>query len=80
MCSPSGNWAGGPPRRHASTSGASCANRACPRSRFATLTALFEEARFSRHPIPESAPRRAASELQTARVALAAATHDAETA
>jgi hypothetical protein len=51
-----------------------------PQESLATLTALFEEARFSRHPIPESAPRRAASELQTARVALAAATHDAETA
>jgi hypothetical protein len=50
-----------------------------PQESLATLTALFEEARFSRHPIPESAPRRAASELQTARVALAAATHDAET-
>jgi hypothetical protein len=51
-----------------------------PQESLATLTALFEEARFSRHPIAESAPRRAASELQTARVALAAATHDAETA
>lgn len=50
-----------------------------PQESLATLTALFEEARFSRHPIPESAPRRAASELQIARVALAAATHDAET-
>ena len=54
--------------------------RGMPQESLATLTALFEEARFSRHPIPESAPRRAASELQTARVALAAATHDAETA
>ena len=51
-----------------------------PQESLVTLTALFEEARFSRHPIPESAPRRAASELQTARVALAAVTHDAETA
>ena len=50
-----------------------------PEESLTTLTALFEEARFSRHPIPESAPRRAASELQTARAALAAATHDAET-
>ncbi len=50
-----------------------------PQESLTTLTALFEEARFSRHPIPESAPRRAASELQTARVALAAATDDAET-
>jgi hypothetical protein len=38
----------------------------------ASLTALFEEARFSRHPIPESAPRRAASELDAARAVLAA--------
>jgi Domain of unknown function (DUF4129) len=37
-----------------------------------TLTALFEEARFSLHPIPQSAPRRALSELENARVALAA--------
>jgi Domain of unknown function (DUF4129) len=37
-----------------------------------TLTALFEEARFSRHPIPESAARRAEAELETARAALAA--------
>ena len=51
-----------------------------PEESLTTLTALFEEARFSRHPIPESAPRRAASELQTARAALAAATRDAETA
>jgi Domain of unknown function (DUF4129) len=50
-----------------------------PQESLATLTALFEEARFSRHRIPESAPRRAASELEAARVALAAATHDAET-
>jgi hypothetical protein len=37
-----------------------------------TLTALFEEARFSLHPIPQSAPSRALSELENARVALAA--------
>jgi Domain of unknown function (DUF4129) len=42
-----------------------------PEESLTTLTALFEEARFSRHPIPESAPRRAASELQSARAALA---------
>jgi hypothetical protein len=50
-----------------------------PEQSLTTLTELFEEARFSRHPIPESAPSRAASELQTARAVLAAATHDAET-
>jgi Domain of unknown function (DUF4129) len=50
-----------------------------PEESLTTLTALFEEARFSRHPIPESAPRRAASELQTARAVLAAAPPDAET-
>jgi hypothetical protein len=43
-----------------------------PERSLATLTALFEEARFSRHPIPRSAPRRALSELERARVALAA--------
>ena len=47
-----------------------------PEGSLTTLTALFEEARFSRHPIPESAQRRAASELKTAR---AAATHASET-
>jgi hypothetical protein len=41
-----------------------------PEQSLTTLTALFEEARFSRRQIPESAPRRAASELQNARVAL----------
>lgn len=41
-----------------------------PADSLATLTALFEEARFSRHPIPESAPRRAARELASARAAL----------
>jgi Zn-dependent protease with chaperone function len=50
-----------------------------PDESLTTLTALFEEARFSRHPIPESAPGRAAIELQTARAALAAATSAAET-
>ena len=34
------------------------------------LTDLFEEARFSLHPIPRSAPRRARSELETVRRAL----------
>jgi len=51
-----------------------------PEESLTTLTALFEEARFSRHPIPESAPRRAALELQTARVSLAEATHDPRSA
>jgi hypothetical protein len=37
-----------------------------------TLTALFEEARYSLHPISHSAPRRALSELENARLALAA--------
>lgn len=41
-----------------------------PVTSLTTLTALFEEARFSRHPIPESAPGRAAHELQIARAAL----------
>ena len=51
-----------------------------PEESLTTLTELFEEARFSRHPIPESARRRAATELKTARAALAAApTHGAET-
>jgi Domain of unknown function (DUF4129) len=49
-----------------------------PAESLTTLTALFEEARFSRHPIPESAPRHATRELQTARAVLAAATYDAE--
>ena len=31
-----------------------------PEESLTALTALFEEARFSRHPIPDSAPRRAA--------------------
>jgi hypothetical protein len=37
-----------------------------------TLTAVLEEARFRLYPIPQSAPRRALSELDNARVALAA--------
>jgi hypothetical protein len=37
-----------------------------------TLTVLFEEARFSLHPISESAPSRALDELEHARAALAA--------
>jgi hypothetical protein len=37
-----------------------------------TLTTMFEEARFSLHPIPDSAPRRALGELENARAALAA--------
>ena len=45
-----------------------------PEQSLTALTALFEEARFSRHPIPESARRRAASELNAARDALAAET------
>lgn len=43
-----------------------------PEPSLTTLTTLFEEARFSLHPIPESAPRRATSELENARDALAA--------
>ena len=51
-----------------------------PAESLTTLTALFEEARFSRHPIPESARRRATSELNAARAALATGpTHTAET-
>ena len=42
-----------------------------PKRSFTTLTALFEEARFSPHPIPQSAPRRALTELENARAALA---------
>jgi Domain of unknown function (DUF4129) len=44
--------------------------RGMPEDSLTTLTALFEEARFSRHPIPDSAPRRAATELEAARLAL----------
>jgi Domain of unknown function (DUF4129) len=43
-----------------------------PERSLTTLTSLFEEARFSLHPIPESAPRRAQSELENTRGALAA--------
>lgn len=46
--------------------------RRMPEHSFATLTSLFEEARFSLHPISESAPRRALDALESARVALAA--------
>jgi Domain of unknown function (DUF4129) len=46
--------------------------RGMPEGSLTTLTSLFEEARFSLHPIPESAPRRAHSELEHARSALAA--------
>jgi Domain of unknown function (DUF4129) len=42
-----------------------------PEHSLTTLTDLFEEARFSLHPIPESAPKRAFSELEQARAALA---------
>jgi hypothetical protein len=41
-----------------------------PERPLTTLTALFEEARFSLHPIPQSARRRALSELENARAAL----------
>jgi hypothetical protein len=44
--------------------------RGMPEDSLITLTSLFEEARFSRHPIPASAPARAASELEAARLAL----------
>jgi len=44
-----------------------------PAESLTTLTALYEEARFSRHPIPESTRRRAATELKAARAALAVA-------
>jgi uncharacterized protein DUF4129 len=43
-----------------------------PERSLTTLTDMFEEARFSRHPIPDSAPRRALGELERARAALAA--------
>jgi Domain of unknown function (DUF4129) len=42
-----------------------------PEESLTTLTTLFEKARWSHHPITESASRRAASELERARVALA---------
>jgi Domain of unknown function (DUF4129) len=43
-----------------------------PERSLATLTDMFEEARFSRHPIPRSASRRALRELQDVHVALRA--------
>jgi hypothetical protein len=43
-----------------------------PEHSLITLTDLFEEARFSRHPIPDSAPRQALDELEHARASLAA--------
>jgi hypothetical protein len=43
-----------------------------PQRSLATITGLFEEARFSRHPISQSAGRRALGELENARAALAA--------
>jgi Domain of unknown function (DUF4129) len=46
--------------------------RGMPERSLTTLMALFEEARFSLHPIAQSAPRRALSELENARAALAA--------
>jgi hypothetical protein len=45
--------------------------RGMPAQSLTVLTDLFEEARFSTHPIPESAPARAADELEQARAALA---------
>jgi hypothetical protein len=45
--------------------------RDIPERPLTTLTALFEEARFSLHPIPDSARSRALSELEDARVAMA---------
>jgi Domain of unknown function (DUF4129) len=41
-----------------------------PERSLTTVTALFEEARFSLHPIPRSAPRRALSALEEAQLAL----------
>jgi Domain of unknown function (DUF4129) len=41
-----------------------------PERSLTTVTALFEEARFSLHPIPDSAPRRALSALENAQLAL----------
>ena len=43
------------------------AERGMPEGSLTTLTSLFEEARFSAHAIPESAPRRAREELEKAR-------------
>jgi hypothetical protein len=47
------------------------AEQGMPEHSLTTLTAMFEEARFSLHPIHESAPRQAQCELEKARVALA---------
>lgn len=41
-----------------------------PERSLTALTELFEEARFSRHPVPDEAPARARSELEHARAAL----------
>jgi Domain of unknown function (DUF4129) len=46
--------------------------RGMPERSLITLTELFEEARFSLHPIPESAPRRALGELEKTRRRLSA--------
>jgi hypothetical protein len=43
-----------------------------PASSLTTLTEMFEEARFSPHAVPYSAPGRALAELESARAALAA--------
>jgi hypothetical protein len=43
-----------------------------PERSLTTLTEMFEEARFSRHPIPDAAPTRALGELENARAVLAA--------
>jgi uncharacterized protein DUF4129 len=43
-----------------------------PQQSLATITALFEEARYSHHPISPSAPRRALGALERARPALTA--------
>jgi hypothetical protein len=42
-----------------------------PERSLTTLTGMFEEARFSLHAIPDSAPGRALAELESARAALA---------
>jgi hypothetical protein len=52
------------------------AERGVPEGPVTTLTALFEEARFSRHTIAESASRQAAGELHAVRDALAAGSGD----
>jgi len=46
------------------------AERGAPAASLTTLTELFEEARFSRHPITEDAARFAERELEAARLAL----------